>query len=131
MNPYGQAFVATPGHADNFTLQLLVPPIKELGPVSVYFMLDGETCTDCIAFEDINGDPLEMLHFTYETWNVPILVRVVYLAEGETFFYVVGYGGGYEIPHWQCLFTSEGARTVSQGSRALTCAEGQAGFGCN
>jgi len=131
MDPFGRGFVSTPEQSDSFTLALSSLPIDALGPVNVLFMFDRETCVDCVAFEDKNGEPIETLTFTSENWKNPVTVNIVYLAEGETYFFIVGSGGGYEIPNWESLFISTGAKTVSHGHRVLTCRGGIAGYGCN
>eukprot|EP01124_Arcella_intermedia_P007544 TRINITY_DN1462_c0_g1_i1.p1 TRINITY_DN1462_c0_g1~~TRINITY_DN1462_c0_g1_i1.p1 ORF type:complete len:387 (-),score=48.91 TRINITY_DN1462_c0_g1_i1:101-1261(-) len=131
LSTYGRAFVATPSTPDTFTIQLNIPPVSELGPVHVFFMFDGETCTDCIAFEDKDENPVEEIVFDETNWDVPVTVNVYYLKEGETYFYILGYGGGYEIPHYGAHFMDGKSYTVSQGSRALTCKKGKAGYGCD
>jgi len=132
MQPWGHAYVSTPLGTDNFTLALTSIPIDDLGPVVVSFMYDGETCTDCIAFEDEEGNPLDSISFTSQNWKNSVLVRIRYLREGETYFFVVAEGGGYSIPEWHSFFKEDGsAGTMSHGHRVLTCEAGVVGFGCD
>jgi hypothetical protein len=132
MQPWGHAYVSTPIGTDNFTLALTGIPIDDLGPVVVSFMFDRETCCDCIAFEDADGNPLDSISFTSENWKNAVLVRIRYLREGETYFFVTAVGGGYDIPEWHSFFKEDGsAGTMSHGHRVLTCANGVVGFGCD
>jgi len=131
ISTYGRASVATPNNPDTFTIQLNAMPVQELGPVHVFWMFDGESCTDCIAFEDKDNNPLDEIVFDTTNWNVPVTVNVHFLKEGETYFYILGYGGGYEIPHYGAHFEDGKSYTISQGSRALTCKKGKAGYGCD
>jgi len=132
MDPWGHAYVSTPKGTDNLTIALTGIPIDDLGPVIVSFRFDGETCIDCVAFEDEDGNPLDSISFTSKNWKNPVRVHIRYLRAGETYFFVVAEGGGYSIPEWHSYFKEDGsAMTMSHGHRILTCDEGTVGYGCD
>jgi len=126
-----QGYVSTPQGMDNFTLALRTPPIVGLPPVKVTFST-GVSCNNCVQFVLADGSSANNLVFTANNWNIPVPIFLKYLTDGETYFYIVAVGGGYDVPHVDSEYqTTPQTSTRSASLRVLTCVHGVPGWGCN
>jgi len=124
-------FVVTPTETDNFTVALTARPVASLGPVTVTFKV-GTKCVGCIAFQSAAGYTITSISFDDTNWNIPQLVFLKYLKDGETHFTLTATGGGYDIPHARSMKqTGPEIGTRSYSIRVQTCANGVAGWGCS
>jgi len=121
-------YVSCPQGNDNFTISLTAPPVSTLGNVNVQLTILASSCTDCITFQTLDHQPLTSLTFTASNWNTPQRVVIVYLKEGETYFYPSATGGGYEIKNWAQGIMQD--RTSGMHLRGVSCGNCIPGYGC-
>ncbi|CAF1238262.1 unnamed protein product [Didymodactylos carnosus] len=103
---------------DNFTLQLLTPPVHSLGDeVTITFSPKPNwyyNGTECARFT-VNGN--EKIVFTYENWNEPQQVDLTFRGYGCCAYEIEGIGGSYEWQYQAQTFVVYGC-------------DGTGGYGC-
>jgi len=125
-----RGFVSTTAGRDSFTLQLTAKPIESLGSVRVNFQVSGVS-DSTVLFQKADGTDANGLLFDSSNWNVPVTIHLKHVKDGETYFNIVATGGGYDIPYVMSSKQNHPqTETRSSSFRVLTCAHGQAGYGC-